>query len=112
MHIENKCPDQNPITRAIVIFDALGMFDTALRNGVLIYISLKSRKFAIIGDTGINAVVSQDFWDSAKAILEEYLKKGEVAEGIRRAVLQTGIILKEHFPYQQDDINELPEIIK
>lgn len=111
VHIETKCPEQDPVARAIFIFDAIGMFDTAQRNGVLIYVSLKSKKFAIIGDSGINSVVTQDFWDGAKAILENCFRKGQIAEGIKQAVLHTGVILKEHFPYKKDDVNELPDEI-
>jgi len=111
VHIENHCPDEDPIARAIFIFDAIGMFGTEARNGVLIYVSLKSRKFAIIGDTGINSVVKQGFWDGVKADLASRFSKGEIAEGIKEAVLKTGKLLKEHFPYQSDDINELPDDI-
>ena len=111
MHIENICPEEDPVARAIFIFDAIGMFDTAERNGVLIYVSLKSKKFAVIGDVGINSVVKQDFWDGVKTTLASYFEKGEIAEGIKYAVLETGKLLKDYFPHKEDDKNEQPDEI-
>ena len=111
VHIENKCPLESPVARAIFIFDAIGMFDTAQRNGVLIYVSLKSRKFAIIGDVGINNVVKQGFWNGVKDSLAAYFEKGEIAEGIKYAVLETGKLLKDYFPHKEDDKNEQPDEI-
>ena len=111
VHIENKCPLESPVARAIFIFDAIGMFDTAQRNGVLIYVSLKSRKFAIIGDVGINNVVKQGFWNGVKDSLATYFEKGEIAEGIKYAVLETGKLLKDYFPHKEDDKNEQPDEI-
>ena len=37
--------------------------------------------------------------------------KGEYAEGIADAVTAVGEVLKQHFPYRDDDINELPDEI-
>ena len=111
MHIERWCKEGDPVARAIFIFDAIGMFDTRDRTGVLIYISLKSRMFAIIGDVGINAVIPQDFWSGIKENLSSFFSNGQITEGIIEAVNQTGIILKEHFPATDDNPNEQPDEI-
>jgi len=111
VHIERRCPEEDPVARAIFIFDAIGMFDTAQRNGVLVYVSLKSKKFAIIGDVGINSVVNPGFWDGAKNILAQCFSNGQIAEGITQAVLLTGKQLKEFFPHKYDDVNEQPDEI-
>lgn len=106
VHIESECKEKSPIARAIFIFDAIGMHQTKLRNGVLIYVALKSKKFAIIGDSGINAVIPDNFWNSTRDSLKEHFKIGKITEGIKEAILSTGEILKKEFPYQSDDINE------
>ena len=56
VHIENRCP-KPVLDRATDVFARLKMHKTALRNGVLVYIALRDRKLAIIGDAGINAEI-------------------------------------------------------
>ena len=87
------------------------MEKTALRNGVLVYVALKSRQFCIIGDAGINSVVPADFWDSAKDLMLKEFAQGHIAQGIASGINRVGVLLKEKFPYQDDDVNELPDAI-
>ena len=82
------------------------MHKTREKNGVLIYIAWKSHKFAIIGDSGINLKVPENFWEEEKEILLSYLKEGNVADGLTQVIQLAGNKLKEFFPYQQDDTNE------
>jgi uncharacterized membrane protein len=105
VHIESSCKS-DPIERAVYIFNKLKMFKTKERNGVLIYIAFKSRKFAIIGDTGINAKVPENFWDEVKEKLLNYFALGDIVSGLTLAIYMSGEKLKEYFPYQKDDINE------
>lgn len=105
VHIEGQCP-ADPVERAVYIFNKIKMYKTRERNGVLIYIAHKSKKFAIIGDSGINAVVPPDFWNEVKESLGEYLRKGEVAQGLSVAIEMAGDNLKKFFPYKSDDTNE------
>lgn len=105
VHIESSCKS-DPVERAIFIFNKLKMFQTKERNGILIYIAFKSRKFAIIGDSGINAKVPLDFWDDVKAKLLNYLALGDIVSGLTLAIFMSGEKLKEYFPYQTDDTNE------
>lgn len=93
------------------VFQQLGMHETKDRNGVLILLEVDRREFAIIGDEGINKVVSEDFWDAERDMLQQHFKRGAFAEGISLAVQQVGAKLKKFFPYQSDDVNELPDEI-
>ena len=106
VHIERHCPQSDPVARAIFIFDAIGMYKTVQRNGVLIYVALEDRKFSIIGDTGINAVIPDNFWNGVRDSLRESFTKGNIADGIVGAITSTGEILKGSFPYLEGDINE------
>ena len=54
------------LDRAATVFARLGMHKTALRNGVLFYLAVKKRQFAVIGDAGINKVVPPTFWDEIR----------------------------------------------
>ena len=110
VHIESNCAG-DVLDRATYIFDKLGMQKTALRNGVLIYLAVKTRKFAIIGDAGINKVVPSGFWNDVKNIMFDHFRDGKFTEGLSEAITKTGEQLKKYFPYQVDDINELPDDI-
>lgn len=110
VHIESHCKS-DVLDRAAGVFKSLSMHKTKERNGVLFYLSINDRKFAIIGDVGINAVVPEDFWDSTKETVISHFKKGEFTEGLIEGIEMAGKHLKQYFPHQKDDINELSDDI-
>ncbi|HBE43785.1 MAG TPA: hypothetical protein DDW27_21845 [Bacteroidales bacterium] len=110
VHIETRLTG-DVLDRAAWIFKRIGMHGTADRNGVLFYLALENRKFAVIGDHGINARVPEDFWDNIKKSLEMNFNEGKFTEGLVEGILMTGRQMKEHFPVQKNDINELPDEI-
>ena len=110
VHIDNHCKE-DVMDRAAWWFAKLEMQKTEKRNGVLFYLAVKDHKFAIIGDAGINAVTSDDFWDHIKEKMLGHFTGSEFAEGLKQGILMAGDALKEHFPYQDDDINELSDEI-
>lgn len=110
VHIESKCP-QDPLQRAVYIFNYLKMFNTQARNGVLIYVAVESRKFAIIGDAGINKVVPDNLWNSIKENMGAAFSQGKYIDGLVEAIREAGVSLKRYFPYQSDDVNEQPDEI-
>ena len=82
-----------------------------MRNGILFYISVENKKFAILGDEGIHTKVTDKFWDAEKELMVSYFKKEEFSKGLELAILEVGNKLKEFFPYQSNDTNELPNEI-
>ena len=110
VHIENRSKIE-VLDRAADVFAELKMHKTALRNGVLIYVALLDHKLASLGDAGINSKVPTGFWDSIKTNMVEKFKQGAITEGICEAVITAGEQLKAYFPYQEDDVNELPDDI-
>ena len=110
VHIESDCKE-DVLDRAAFMFEKLDMHKTELRNGVLFYLSVKDRKFAILGDAGINAVTPDNFWDEIKETVITHFKKEEFAQGLSKGIEMAGNALKEHFPYQTDDVNELSDDI-
>ena len=110
IHIENTCKGE-VLDRAAFIFEKLKMQKTELRNGVLFYLSIKNKKFAIIGDKGINASVPENFWDGIKQKMLEHFKEENFTEGLIEGISMAGEKLKKHFPYHSDDINELSDEI-
>jgi uncharacterized membrane protein len=110
VHIENRCKGDVE-QRSLFIFDKLKLNETQLRNGVLIYLAIKDHKFAILGDKGINDVVEDGFWNDVKDLMLNQFKAGHFAEGLEQGIMRCGEKLKAYFPYQSDDINEIPDDI-
>jgi len=110
LHVENRCKG-DVLDCAAGWFEKLKMHRTEKRNGVLFYLAVKDRKFAILGDAGINAVTPDDFWDSIREQMLGYFSEEQFTEGLVKGIRLAGEKLKEHFPYQSDDINELPNEI-
>ena len=97
--------------RATQYFAELGMDKTAQHNGVLIYLAHEDHKFAIIGDRGIDTVVPNDFWETTQVAMKAHFLSGNIAEGIIAGVSLAGEKLALFFPYQNGDVNELPNDI-
>lgn len=106
--IEKTC-NEKVLDRAAKYFHQLDMHKTKLRNGVLIYVATVDRKFAIIGDAGINKVVPANFWDDTKEDMLNHFKYGNLVEGIVTGLKIAGGHLQKYFPHQPDDNNELPD---
>ncbi|GAB1403524.1 MAG: TPM domain-containing protein [Lentimicrobiaceae bacterium] len=106
VHIESQCKG-DVLERAAYIFKKLEMDRTKLRNGVLFYLATQNRSFAILGDSGIDAVVPDDFWESTKVLMINHFREDHFAEGLIAGIQQAGLQLKKHFPYSSDDVNEL-----
>ncbi len=106
VHIEKET-SAAAIERAVEVFHHLNMENTKERNGVIIYVAVKSKQFAIYGDKGINEKVSDDFWDCVKDAMTAQFKDGNFKQGLIDGILNAGEQLKKHFPYQDDDADEL-----
>jgi uncharacterized membrane protein len=110
VHIENTS-ERPPLERAQEVFQFLKMHETAARNGVLFYIGIKDRSFAILGDDGIDKAVENDFWDCTKDVVIGHFKDGRFVQGLTEGILRAGERLKTYFPYADNDKNELPDTI-
>lgn len=108
VHIERKCKEP-VLDRAVSVFASLHMHETELKNGVLFYLAVDDHKFAIIGDKGINDVVPENFWDDIKEHMQQLFRAGKFSQGLKEGILKAGAALREHFPYSDDDVNELPD---
>jgi uncharacterized membrane protein len=110
VHIENFCKG-NIEKRSLVVFNRLKLNETKLRNGVLIYLSVRDHRFAILGDEGINNVVEEGFWNDVKDLMQSHFKEGRFVEGLEQGIQRCGEKLKTYFPHQTDTINEIPDDI-
>jgi uncharacterized membrane protein len=96
---------------AASVFNRLGMAGTRDRNGVLFFVGVRDRRFAVIGDAGIYDAVPRDFWNGVVGRVEARLMEGRHADGLIEGIRMAGAALVEHFPPRPDDINELPDDI-
>jgi len=110
VHIERHCK-ADVLDRSAFLFEKLGIHKTEKRNGVLFYLAIDDHKFAILGDAGINAVTPEDFWDNIKENMQKEFFEGRFTEGLTRGIRSAGEQLKEHFPHEADDVNELSDDI-
>jgi uncharacterized membrane protein len=112
VYIEGRCRFVDPLDRAVEIFDALKMYETAERNAVLVYVAVKDRQLAVFADKGIHAKAGPQFWpDTVKTMLQHFNRQ-QYGAGIAGMVTQIGEALHTHFPYDgKTDKNELPDDI-
>lgn len=110
VHIDLE-PSENHFEVAYKVFHSLKMDETCDRNGVLFHVSPKDHNFTVIGDVGIDAVTSDNFWDEIKRVVIKKFRKEKYAKGLIKGIEMTGEALKSYFPYQNDDKNELPDEI-
>ncbi|NCO64767.1 MAG: TPM domain-containing protein, partial [Flavobacteriia bacterium] len=106
VHIE-KTSKTDAFNRALEVFHYLKMDNTKEQNGVLIYVAVEDKTFVIYGDKGINDVVTEDFWDSTKDIMQSHFKTGNFKQGLVEGILKAGNQLEKHFPWEHGDMNEL-----
>ena len=111
VHLESKSKAKPTLEYVWKVFDAIGMRRTIEANGVLFYIDINHRRFVIVADEGINRVVPDNFWEDITKIVTDGFKQGKYAEALEKGILKVGEKLKQYFPHQNDDINELPDEI-
>lgn len=106
VHLERKS-NGDIWKRAMEVFHLLKMDNTKQDNGVLIYVAIDDHKFIIYGDKGINAVVPENFWETTKDAIARQFKKGDFKQGLIDGILRAGKEMREHFPWDEGDVNEL-----
>ena len=101
----------DPVAAAREQFERLGMTQTKLRCGVLIFLAPASRAFAVIGDTGIHEKCGAAFWSELAEAMNGHFKRGDFTAGLIHGIERAGELLAVHFPRSPDDRNELPNEI-
>ena len=96
---------------AVVNFFTEKLYKTKDANGILIFISVLERKVWVLADAGINARIDPGQWQDIIDLITQGIKEKRQCEAIGQAIVQIGDLLKTHFPYQKDDIDELHNII-
>jgi len=95
--------------RAVTCFKVGAERRTHGRTGILIYLSMREHRAEIVADAAIASLVAPEVWGEAMAAMLAELKQGRVADGMIAAVDRVGVVLSEHFPRHENDVNELPD---
>jgi uncharacterized membrane protein len=98
-----------PRQRAREVFGRLGVWDTELNSGVLIYLQLVDRDIEILADRGISAKVDQATWESICHRMEAAFRAGEFEAGTVEGIREITVLLARHFPPGGANMNELPD---
>lgn len=106
VHIESSCKI-DVLDRAAYVFKTLEMHKTEQRNGVLFYLATEDKKFAILGDVGINQKVPENFWEEIKTTMLTHFVTQDFSAGLVQGITVAGQQLQAFFPYQKNDTNEL-----
>ncbi|WP_114520485.1 hypothetical protein [Altererythrobacter sp. ZODW24] len=95
--------------RAVAHFKVGAERRTHGRTGIMIYLSMREHRAEIVADIPIAEKVSAEVWGEAMEDMLVEIKQGRIAEGMAAGVRDVGKILSEHFPREEDDVNELPD---
>lgn len=100
--IERKFPEHIKETRerAFEVFGRLRVWDTPLKTGLLLYLSLDRQAIEIIADRGI--VVDNEQWVEINNVLATYFKNKQFREGLVEAVRCIEEVLRVSCPQSPD----------
>lgn len=111
VHLEAFEHADQVFKRAKEVFHFLKMDNTEVHNGVIIYVAVNLKQFVVYGDKGIHQIVGDSFWQSTRDAIQVSFKEGNFVKGLTDGITEIGRVLQQHFPWQHNDINELPDEI-
>ena len=96
--------------RAVMMFSKLRIWDTAEKNGVLIYLLLAERDIELVADRGINQFVDHAEWKAIVKRLSSALHEGKFEDGLTQALEEVSAIMMRHFELKagEKNPNQLP----
>jgi uncharacterized membrane protein len=109
VHLEARCPVDDPLARAGELFKELGMQRTAEGTGVLLYVAERDRRAAVYAGPGIHGAAEKNFWQDVVNAVAEGFSGREPARGIIRALGMIGSLLRDTVPGEDVSGNELPD---
>jgi len=108
LHVEDAC-DKDVLKRAEEVFVKYKMHETEAHNGVLFYLAVKTKDFAVAGDKGIHEKVHQSFWEDITKMVLKHFGDGKFADGLCKGIDLCGEQLQKYFPLNENDKNELSD---
>lgn len=98
-----------PRTRAWQWFGELGVWNTALNSGVLVYVSFADHAVEVVADRGIAAKVSQEHWQRVCNLMRHSFEQGRFIVGLDDGLQAVNEILCRELPRETPaEEDELP----
>ena len=98
--------------RAKQLFAELGVWDTELNSGILLYLNLCDRKVEIVIDRGIRQATTQQVWDEVCQCIIEKMSQQQYRQALVDAVTEIGTILDQFYANKiedkADELSNLP----
>ena len=100
---------QNTRLRAQQLFAELGVWDTELNSGVLLYLNLCERKVEIVIDRGLKNATQTETWNKICQNIVVTLAQKEYLRAVTEGVNEIGRVLDQYYVETDlHDQNELP----
>lgn len=111
VHLDRQCRGSTPVDAARQTFDRLGMHNTREKNGVLIYLAVHDRSFAVVGDAGLDGKFEGAFWDGVRERMGKAFSDDKFGDGISLAIREIGEKMSAAFPHTTADKSNLADDI-
>ncbi len=111
VYVQRGKLEGDPVRAAQEKFQKLGMQATKERNGVLIFVVPRARKFAVIGDEGVHQKCGDQFWQQLVERMRVHFQDENFTDALVEAIEEAGKLLARHFPKTSSPRNELPDEI-
>lgn len=112
VHIVGRLlPMEDLRARALRAFFQLGVHRTRGRNGVLLFVVMRKRRFEIVTDEGVERVVARDIWPTLATEISTTISGHGFEKGICLGIKRIGEVLASKFPRVKGNVavNELPD---
>lgn len=107
---------QNTRLRAQQLFAELGVWDTELNSGVLLYLNLCERKVEIVIDRGLKNATQAETWNEICQNIIVTLAQKEYLRAVTEGVNEIGQVLDQYYVktdlYDENELPNEPIILK
>ncbi len=93
--------------RALNEFYNKRVHHTQRSTGILIFVSLDEHRALVIGDDLISEKLNSEDWQEVVQLLLNGIKSKKMAQGFLDAIERAGELLKNNFPAEKNNANEL-----
>lgn len=100
VHLDKDC-DLEVLDRAVEIFNLFEMNKLPQKQGVLLYVCIRSKQFAMIADAGITSKMVEGGWQEIIDNMTIYFKSGDLVKAILDGVESAGKKLQLFFPAER-----------
>lgn len=108
VHLEERCPGDDALTRAKDLFRRLGLHQTKRSTGVLIYVATLDRRAAVYAAEGLHGATDPSVWQGVVGRIAAGYGAGRPGEALVEALGMVGEILRQHAAGHDEHGDELP----